>query len=98
MILKFVDFRKAFDCIHRTSMWKILEINGIPHKFISIRIRELCAGWARSHRLVHGGNGSETGRYNFSLVFNIHLDFILRKIDALECGIEWTGGKKVLEI
>ena len=36
IILNFVDFRKAFECVHRASMWKIHEIYGIPRKFVSI--------------------------------------------------------------
>jgi len=31
-----VDFKKAFDSIHRDTMWKILQLYGIPQKYINI--------------------------------------------------------------
>jgi len=36
VILNFVDFRKAFDGVHRPALWKILEQYGIPSKVVSI--------------------------------------------------------------
>ena len=36
MIINFIDFKKAFDSIHRETMWNILELYGIPKKFINI--------------------------------------------------------------
>ena len=32
----FVDFRKAFDSIHRDSLWKILQHYGVPEKLVSV--------------------------------------------------------------
>ena len=32
------------------------------------------------------------------LLFNILLDFVLRKIDTIECGIEWNIAKKLLDL
>ena len=34
--INFVDFRKAFDSVHRNILWKILHSYGIPSKIISI--------------------------------------------------------------
>ncbi len=34
--INFIDFRKAFDSIHRETLWRILQSYGIPPKFISI--------------------------------------------------------------
>ena len=36
MYIHFVDFEKAFDSIHRESLWKIMEWYGIPKKLISM--------------------------------------------------------------
>jgi hypothetical protein len=36
LLLNFIDFRKAFDCVHRPSVWKILKCYGIPEKHIDI--------------------------------------------------------------
>ena len=34
--LNFIDFEKAFDNIHRESLWKILKAYGCPEKLIDI--------------------------------------------------------------
>ena len=34
LYIMFVDFEKAFDSVHRESLWKIIESYGIPCKII----------------------------------------------------------------
>ena len=34
--INYIDFKKAFDSIHRASLWKILELYDIPSKYINI--------------------------------------------------------------
>ena len=36
LFIDFMDFRKAFDSVHRNTLWKILHSYGIPSKIISI--------------------------------------------------------------
>jgi len=36
IIKGFIDFKKAFDSVHRPSLWKILKYYGIPDRFINI--------------------------------------------------------------
>ena len=36
LIFNFIDFKKAFDSIHRESLWKILKLYGVSDKFINI--------------------------------------------------------------
>jgi len=36
ILINFVDFRKAFDSVHRGSLWKIMKKYGIPTKIIEI--------------------------------------------------------------
>ena len=36
LFINFVDFRKAFDSVHRNTIWKILHSYVIPSKIISI--------------------------------------------------------------
>jgi len=38
--INFIDFKKASDTIHRSTMWRIMRHNGIPLKIVSI-IRSL---------------------------------------------------------
>ena len=35
MIATFIDFKKAFDSVHRETMWKILRNYGIPQKIVN---------------------------------------------------------------
>ena len=36
LYINFIDFKKAFDSVHRESLWKILRAYGIPHKIVTI--------------------------------------------------------------
>src|SRR5215469_6566354 len=36
LLINFIDFTKAFDSVHRPSVWKIAQSYGIPDKIISI--------------------------------------------------------------
>ena len=36
LYLNFIDYEKAFDSIHRESLWKIMRSYGIPEKLINI--------------------------------------------------------------
>ena len=40
-VIKFIDFKKAFDSINRDTMWIILRYYGIPDKIVNI-IKCLC--------------------------------------------------------
>jgi len=33
---EFINFKKAFDCIHRESLWTVVAIYGIPDEIIGI--------------------------------------------------------------
>jgi len=35
-MMNFIDFRKAFDCIHRPSLWWIMKKYGMPDDIIMI--------------------------------------------------------------
>ena len=36
LIINYVDFKKAFDSVHRPSLWKVLVKYGVPDRYISI--------------------------------------------------------------
>jgi hypothetical protein len=60
-----VDFRKAFDSVHRGSLWELLRLRGIPEKIpglicalyagIESAIRYGAAGYIRVFSRTHGG-------------------------------------------
>ena len=41
----FIDYAKAFDCVDRNQLWKILQEVGIPD-YLTCLLRNLCAGQA----------------------------------------------------
>ena len=81
----FVDFKAAFDSIHRPSMWHILSDYGIPDKYIKL-IRCIYDNFEAAI-LVEGEitdcfrieTGVRQGCVWSPLLFGIMIDFVLRK-------------------
>ena len=84
-VATFVDFKAAFDSIHRPSLWKIMKEYGIPGKIINI-IRNTYKG---SKARVRIGTevtdwfcvetGVRQGCVWSPLLFGILIDWVLRK-------------------
>ena len=36
MMINYIDFKKAFNSIHKPSLWNILSVYGVPQKYINI--------------------------------------------------------------
>jgi len=36
LLVNFTDFKKAFDSVHRESLWEVAKLYGIPEKYIRI--------------------------------------------------------------
>ena len=105
LALNFVDFQKAFDSIHRDSMWKIVELHGIPRKMINI-MKDMYDG---SQSCVRVNQGKTTDFFNVvsgvrqgdslsPLLFNIVLDFVMKKVELAGDGIEWTAGRRLRDL
>ena len=56
LYINFIDFEKAFDSIHRITLWKIMEAYGIPRKIIGI-IRDMYDGFRCT--VKHEGSTSD---------------------------------------
>ena len=54
LYLNFIDFRKAFDCVHRDTLWAIIRIYGLPGIINIIRSFYTCS---RSTVRVSGSLG-----------------------------------------
>ena len=105
MALNFVDFSKAFHSIHRPSMWKIVELNGILKKMINI-MTNVFDGFGSSIRVNQGqmtdfftvdGWGRQ-GDFHSPLLFNIVLDFVMRKVELAGEGIDWIAGRRMKDL
>ena len=95
LALNFVDFQKAFDSIHRASMWKIVELHGFPRRMINI-MKDMCDG---SQSCVSVKQGKTTDFFSVDsgviqggslspLLFNIVLDFVMGRVELAGEGIE----------
>ena len=49
----FIDYAKAFDCVHHSTLWKILKEMGIPDHLTCL-LRNLYAGQEATVRTGHG--------------------------------------------
>ena len=49
----FIDYAKAFDCVHHNKLWKILKKMGIPDHLTCL-LRNLYAGQEATVRTRHG--------------------------------------------
>ena len=90
----FVDFRAAFDSIHRESHWKCLLISGVPRKIVNL-LATLYEGnsnrvraYGELSRPFEVTTGVRQGCIISPCLFNIVLDWILRKAipDGRGCG------------
>jgi len=78
-MVNFIDFRKAFDCIHRPSLWAILRQYGIPEGIVTI-IQNLYKN-SKSNVKINGMSGEwfevVTGCALSPFLFAIVLDWAL---------------------
>ena len=85
VMINFIDIRKAFDCLHRPSMWSILRQYGIPDTIVTI-IQNLYKG-SRSCVKLNGVcgdwfevvTGVRQGCILSPLLFAIVIDWVIQK-------------------
>ena len=92
----FIDYAKAFDCVDRNKLWKILKEMGIPDHLTCL-LRNLCAGQEATVRTGHGttdwfqfGKGVHPGCVFSPCLFNLHAEYIMRnaRLDKAQTGIK----------
>ena len=104
MVINFIDFKKAFDSLHRPTMWNILRSYGLPMKIINI-IRMLYDGSTSCVRV----GGTNTERFEITsgvrqgdvlspVLFIIVLDWVMRRTCDISDGIPWVGGSRLTEL
>ena len=80
----FIDFKQAYDRVNRTSLWKIMEELGIPHKYI--RLTRAC--YENTNSVVRCGSkttspfqigdGLKQGCILSPLLFNLAMEKVIR--------------------
>jgi hypothetical protein len=101
----FIDFKKAFDCLHRQSLWSILLDFGIPSKFVNI-IQKFYSGAKSCVRTEVGQTewfevltGVRQGCILSPLLFAIVMDWIMRKATTkCSSGLEWRNGSHMSDL
>ena len=79
----FIDYAKAFDCVHHNKLWKILQEMGIPDHLTCL-LRNLYAGQEATDRTGHGttdwfqiGKGVHQGCILSLCLFNLYAEYIM---------------------
>ena len=107
LIINFIDYKKAFDSVHRPSLWKILKYYGIPDRFINIfkalYINSNCcvktaSGYTEFFEIVSGVRQRQ-GCILSPFLFIIVIDFVMRRtMDKPEYGIVWQKQNCVTDL
>jgi hypothetical protein len=97
LYLHFVDFEKAFDSIHRDSLWKIMKIYGIPDKLINmtrILYEEFQCSVLEDGELTRWfkiTTGVKQGCVMSGFLFLLVIDWVMRKTtENNRNGIRWN--------
>ena len=97
LLINFIDFQKAFDSIHRESLWKILQAYGIPPKIIN-HIKMFYNNFECS--IILGNfiteaftvkSGVPQGCIHSPILFLVTIDWVMRQTTSERPrGIQWT--------
>ena len=92
----FIDYAKAFDCVDRHKLWKILHETGIPDHLTCL-LRNVYVGQEATVRTAHGitdwfqiGKGVHQGCILSPCLFNLYEEYIMRNaaLDEAQAGIK----------
>ena len=95
----FIDYVKAFDCVHHNKLWKILQVMGIPDHLICL-LRNLYAGQETTVRTGLGttdwfqiGRGVHQGCIFSPCLLNLYAEYIIRNtgLEEAQAGIKIAG-------
>ena len=99
--VNFVDFEKAFDSLHRESLWRILRHYGIPEKIV-----KLIMSFYLNFKCTVGGKiyfdvttGVRQGCVMSAMLFNIAIDWVMRRTtEDTNRGIRWSLFSKLEDL
>ena len=95
----FIDYAKAFDCVHHNKLWKILKEMGISEHLICL-LRNLYAGQEATVRTGHGtkdwfqiGKGVRQRCILSPCLFNFYAEYIMRNagLEEAQAGSKISG-------
>ena len=94
LYINFVDYEKAFDSLHRESLWKIIRSYGVRNKIINI-IKQLYSNFTcsvgSSNITFAVKSGVRQGCIMSGLLFIIAIGWVIsRATEGARRGIRWT--------
>lgn len=103
--VNFIDFTKAFDSIHRDTLWKIARAYGIPARYVAL-FRNI---YHESSCCVRTGQGvSDFFRINTGVrqgcvlspfLFLLAMDFVMRRtLEQGDFGLQWQDGRQLADL
>ncbi|KAG0726800.1 DNA-directed RNA polymerases I, II, and III subunit RPABC2 [Chionoecetes opilio] len=104
MLAAYVDLKKAFDSVHRESLWDLLRLRGIPARAIGL-ITGLYSGTESAVKCGAGvssffpvNTGVRQGCVLAPSLFNACMDWVLDKVvDRSNCGAS-VGNTKITDL
>ncbi|KAG0711023.1 Iron-sulfur protein NUBPL [Chionoecetes opilio] len=104
MLAAYVDLKKAFDSVHRESLWDLLRLQGIPARTIGL-ITGLYSGTESAVKCGAGvssffpvNTGVRQGCVLAPSLFNACMDWVLDKVvDQSDCGAS-VGNTKITDL
>ena len=102
LYVNFVDFEKAFDSIHRESLWCILRHYGIPRKLVQL-IKSFYHNFqctvGKDNSFFDVKTGVRQGCVMSAVLFNLVIDWVMRKTtEDTSRGIRWTLFSKLEDL
>ena len=105
LYLVFVDYEKAFDSIHRETLWKIMRHYGIPEKYV--RLVKMFYEDSKCSVITEAGTGPwfdvksgvKQGCVMSGFLFILVIDWIMRQtVQQQNTGIQWTLTEKLEDL
>ena len=94
LCINFVDFQKAFDSVHRESLWRILQAYGMPQQIIDIIqsfYNKFTCRVSNSETSFQVKTGVKQGCTMSAMLFNMTIDWVMRRTKEDQSrGIRWT--------
>ena len=95
-----VDFKKAFDSVHRETLWNIVKWYGVPDEFTST-LRSMCNNSSCCVRTNNGNtdffeivSGVRQGCILLPLLFLLVIDFVSATAEPNQ----WTAGSRLTDL
>ena len=104
LVIVFIDFAAAFDCVHRPALWKSLVAEGVPAKIIHLlqQVYERTTSCVRVTRRssedfpVHTDVRQDC--VSLSIVFNTVVDAIMRKVFTDRRGVQFGDNDYITDL